>query len=216
MRYKYVIFDVDGTLVDSGKALCASFVRVMEEETGQQVAPETYARYWGIPGIRAFHDFGITDPARIAAAIERWDRYFQEIQAWSPPFPGIEAVLEKLESRGHVLGVVTSKNGEELEADFAPNPIARYLPHRVTADDTALHKPNPEPLLEMLRRLGARKEECVYIGDTVFDAGCANAAGVEFALASWGLLFGEPEGLHAVSRLARPEDILGLVGPQKI
>jgi HAD superfamily hydrolase (TIGR01509 family) len=213
MGYKFVFFDVDGTLVDSGDALCRSFVRVMSEETGRNVAPEEYARYWGIPAADAFRDQGIHDETRIALACEKWVRYFQEIQKWSPPFPGIEALLEELRRRGCVLGVVTSKNGSELDRNFGPSPLARYLPYRVTADDVANPKPAPDPLLEMLRRAGAenRKEECLYVGDTVFDMQCAAAAGVDFALAAWGLLFGEPEGVQAVRNLVRPGDLLDLI-----
>ena len=212
MKYKYVLFDVDGTLVDSGSALQQSFVRVMSEETGRPVAPEDYARYWGVPGDRAFRDFGIEDEARIAAGIAKWDRYLQEIRSWNPPFEGIEELLQELERRGFVMGVVTSKNSEELEADFGPSPIARYLPHRVTTNDTRRHKPYPDPLLEMLRRLDARKEECLYVGDTAFDSQCAASAGIDFALAGWGLLFGEPEGVQAAYRLQRPRDLLELPG----
>lgn len=211
MKYQYILFDVDGTLVDSGSALCRSFVRVMTEETGRPVAPEEYARYWGVPGIQAFRDMGIAEEARIARGIEKWDRYFQELQAWSPPFPGIEELLEELTRREFVLGVVTSKNNAQLEADFGPSPIAKYLPHRVTVDDTERHKPFPDPLLEMMKRLGAEKEECVYIGDTVFDADCAEGAGIDFALATWGLLFPEPEGIREVRRLRHPKDVLDFV-----
>lgn len=211
MKYRFVLFDVDGTLVNSGSALCRSFVRVMTEETGRPVAPEEYARYWGVPGVQAFRDMGISEEARIARGIEKWDRYFQELQEWSPPFPGIEELLEELTRGGFVLGVVTSKNDEQLESDFRPSPIAKYLPHRVTVDDTKRHKPFPDPLLEMVKRLGAEKKECVYIGDTVFDARCAEAAGIDFALATWGLLFPEPEGITAVRRLKLPKDVLALV-----
>ncbi|MDR1874444.1 MAG: HAD family hydrolase [Synergistaceae bacterium] len=211
MRYKNILFDVDGTLVDSGAALCRSFVRVMTEETGRPVREEEYARYWGVPGEEVFRDFGILEEDRIARGVEKWNRCRQEFQAWSPPFPGIEELLEELTRRGFVLGVVTSKNAVELEADFGPSPIAKYLPHRVTADDTKLHKPDPAPLLEMVKRLGADKKDCVYIGDTIFDSRCAEAAGIDFILASWGFLFGEPGGVRAVGRPKRPMDVPALL-----
>jgi phosphoglycolate phosphatase-like HAD superfamily hydrolase len=72
-------------------------------------------------------------------------------------------------------------------------------------------KPAPDPLLEIVRRAGARKEECLYVGDTVFDMRCAGGAGVDFAFAVWGLLFGEPEGVQSVRKLVRPADLLDLV-----
>ncbi|MDR1965631.1 MAG: HAD family hydrolase [Synergistaceae bacterium] len=212
MGYKNILFDVDGTLVDSGPALSRSFVRVMTEETGRPVRAEEYARYWGVPAEQAFRDLGIVDERRIASGIRKWNSYFHEIQEHSPPFPGIEELLEELTERGFALGAVTSKNTEEMEACLAGSPIAKYLPHRVTSDDTKFPKPAPDPLFEMMRRLEADKKDCVYIGDTVFDSRCAAAAGIDFALASWGFLFGEPEGIQAIGRLKRPKGVLALVG----
>jgi HAD superfamily hydrolase (TIGR01549 family) len=210
MRYKNILFDIDGTLIDSGAALCRSFVKVMTEETGREVRAEEYARHWGTPGLQTFIDFGIVGEERIARGVERWDRYFREMQTSIPPFPGIEELLKELSQQGFVLGVVTSKTHKELDASFAPLSIANYLPHRVTSDDAKRPKPAPDPLLEIVKRLGAEKKDCLYVGDTIFDSRCAQDAEIDFALACWGLLFGEPEGVSAVAKLKQPKDVLTL------
>ena len=207
-RYKNIFFDMDGTLIDSGAALCRSFAKVMSEETGRQVRPEEYAPYWGLPGEHAFKGYGIADEERINRGKKRWIRYYRESQDWSPLFPGIEELLEELMRSGFVLGIVTSKTREELEAQLVRSPLAKWLPHRVNADDTRLHKPHPDPLLEIVKRLQVDKKDCLYVGDTLFDSQCAAGAGIDFALACWGLLFGEPEGIRAVAKPRRPADVL--------
>ena len=117
--------------------------------------------------------------------------------------------LEALRARGVRLGVVTSKNSEEYAQDFVPFALETYFDTIVIADDTALHKPHAEPLLKFLERLGAKREEALYIGDSTYDRDCAHAAKVDFALAVWGSFEPEMEGVQR--RLARPEDVLVLL-----
>jgi HAD hydrolase, family IA, variant 1 len=75
----------------------------------------------------------------------------------------------------------------------------------VTADQTARHKPDPEPLLELLRRAGIRPEQALYIGDTIHDAQCAAGAGVAFGLAAWGA--DSPQSIRAEYYFAAPREV---------
>ena len=137
--------------------------------------------------------------------MERMHDHFERVNV----FPGTRAALKALRARGVRLGVVTSKNSEEYAQDFVPFGLETYFDTIVTADDTALHKPHAEPLLKFLERLGAKREEALYIGDSTYDRDCARAAGVDFALAVWGSFEPEMEGVQR--RLARPEDVLALL-----
>ncbi|GHT03426.1 hypothetical protein AGMMS50276_33420 [Synergistales bacterium] len=132
MKYKFILFDVDGTLIDSSEALSKSFVKIVKEMTGQDVTPEKYAPYWGVPAEALFRDYGVTDPAKLLYAERKWGLYAKEIREWNPPFPGIEDMLKELVRRGYILGVVTSKTNEALDIDFAPSPLNKLLPNRVT------------------------------------------------------------------------------------
>ncbi len=93
-------------------------------------------------------------------------------------FPGIVGVLERLRSEERHLGVVTVKSRATVEVTFEVLPLRRYFGAVVTGDDTVRHKPDPEPLLLGLDRLGADRSSAVYVGDSPFDIQAAKAAGI--------------------------------------
>ena len=77
-------------------------------------------------------------------------------------------------------------HADEYEAVIAPLGIDGFFSGMVLAEDAELHKPNPEPLLEYLRRTGAKPEKTIYVGDTEYDSVAARATGVSFVIADWG------------------------------
>jgi pyrophosphatase PpaX len=120
----------------------------------------------------------------------------------------------ELRRRDHQLGIVTAKRVATVELAFARLPFLRELTDvLVGAEDTERHKPDPDPVLEALRRIGADPGEAVYVGDSPFDIRAGNAAGVYTIAVGWGgihpderLLAEEPDAL-----VQHPEEILGLV-----
>jgi pyrophosphatase PpaX len=104
-------------------------------------------------------------------------------------------LLPVLRERGHRLGIVTAKRRVTAELAFARFPLLAELTEvLVGGDDTARHKPEPDPLLEALSRLGARAEEAAYVGDSPFDVRAARAAGLLAVAVGWG-------GIHPDERL---------------
>ena len=77
-------------------------------------------------------------------------------------------------------------HADEYEAVITPLGIDGFFSGMVLAEDAELHKPNPEPLHEYLRRTGAKPEKTIYVGDTEYDSVAARAAGVSFVIADWG------------------------------
>jgi pyrophosphatase PpaX len=100
-------------------------------------------------------------------------------------FPGIKELLADLKDAGYVLGVVTSRTRESAQRYMDMFGIASYFSDLVSCDDTSIHKPNPEPLLLAMSRLGAAPEEALMIGDSPFDIKCANNAGVDSVMVNW-------------------------------
>ncbi|HIQ82659.1 MAG TPA: HAD family hydrolase [Candidatus Pullichristensenella stercorigallinarum] len=208
MRYRCIAFDIDGTLLDSAPADLAGLQAALKAELGLELPAEALLNTFGMPGREILSAIGVAEEDH-ARVMRVWKRGKRDRAAWMRVFPGIAETLAALRERGVLLGVVTSKRPESYAADFTPFGLDGYFDILVTCADTALHKPHPEPLYKFLERAGARAREALYIGDSVYDRDCARAAGVDFALATWGSAHPDMEGV--TWRLGKPEDILDIL-----
>jgi pyrophosphatase PpaX len=128
--------------------------------------------------------------------------------------PGVEESLDRLGSAGIKVAVVTSKRRVSVEMALEIFPGLRNVVDRfVTLEDTAHHKPHPEPLLRALKLLGSiPKERAAYVGDSPFDVEAAKAAGLTSVAVSWGafsedaLRAAEPD--HLVSDIRSAVDVI--------
>jgi len=201
--YRCVIFDVDGTLIDTEKAVIKSLQRLLWEEQGRNYKYEELFFALGVPGAISLEKLGIED---VESACAKWDCYmgslFQEIKVYS----GIRQTLEELTRLGVKTGIVTSKTKEQFKNDFLPFGLTDCLKCVVCADDTTNHKPHPEPLQKFLEIFQLEPQEALYVGDTIYDMRCAQGADVDFALALWGAKI--TEGIAAKYKLERPGEIL--------
>lgn len=180
--FKHVIFDVDGTLADTDGISQRALQDLLFERTGEEEDLADLAFTRGIPGDEALAQLGILDEEALA----RWDELAREHAEEVKLFYGVREMLEDLRACGKVLGVVSSRRHDEYDAVITPLGIDGYFDNMVLAEDTERHKPEPDPLLEYLRRSGARPEETIYVGDTLHDSRAAQAAGISFVFARWG------------------------------
>lgn len=201
--YQTIIFDVDGTLIDTEKAVLGSLQKMLHEDYGKNYDAEDLTFVLGIPGADSLPKFGIQD---IAKANDRWNEYMKDFSPYIRVFNGIEELLMTLSNWKLNTGIVTSKTTEELRADFQPFGLSDSLRYTVCADDTARHKPHPEPLLKFLEVSGADPATAIYIGDTRYDSQCAKEAGVAFGLALWGCK--QPESIRTDHVFQKPLDVL--------
>ncbi|KZE37215.1 HAD family hydrolase [Bhargavaea cecembensis] len=205
--YKTIIFDVDGTLIDTEKAVLGSLQKMLKEDYGKQVQLEDLTFVLGIPGSSSLPKLNIQD---IDHANERWNHFMKDFFHEIKVFDGMKEVMETLENRNLVQGIVTSKTNQEIIDDFEPFGLSDYMTYTVSADDTEKHKPNPDPLLKFLEISGADPETSIYIGDTVYDYECARDAGIDFGVALWGCK--HPEKISATYNFEKPQDILDILG----
>ena len=201
---KHIIFDVDGTLLDSEEAVLLSFQETLYRKTGKKT-DILYLKYaLGIPSEAALRQYGFPEE-EIPEIVDFWGDLTPDYRKFIKVFPGIRQLLEKLKENGARLGIVTSRNAEEYRRDFLPFGLEGYFDTVICADDTLIHKPYGEPVKEYLRRENARAEDAVFIGDTVYDMDCAADAGVDGALALWGCA--SPAHIRADYYLSCPEDV---------
>ena len=211
MRYGTVLFDLDGTLIDSGGLILESFRHATRAVLDRVIPDEILMANVGGHGIHAqMIEF---DEKRADELVDVYRAHNMTIYREVAAFPGIVGVLERLRSEERHLGVVTVKSRATVEVTFEVLPLRRYFGAVVTGDDTVRHKPDPEPLLLGLDRLGADRSSAVYVGDSPFDIQAAKAAGIAAVAVGWG-------GIHSPERLtrerpdvlvARPEELLDVL-----
>ncbi|NGP46395.1 HAD family hydrolase [Bacillaceae bacterium SIJ1] len=203
--YKYVIFDVDGTMIDTEVAILKALQMTLNEEEGKEYTIDDLRFTFGLTSLEALKQLHVRDPERVE---DIWQKKVLDFVHEVKVFPGIEKVLQQLTKHGVKLGIVTSKTRQEYNDEFVPFGLAPYFTYTVCVDETSKHKPDPEPMFACLKGLAAKPEETLYIGDTVHDLNCAKASSVAFGLASWGAHDDDFEASEYI--FEKPEDILHL------
>ena len=197
VRYGTVLFDLDGTLVDSGAMILASFQHATRTVLSREIPEHELLSAVGGPGLR--EQMEAIDPARADELIEVYSAHNAALHDELHPCAGILDALERLSAEGRRLAVVTAKRRTTLALAFEVLPeLRRFFDVTVGAEDTMRHKPNPEPLLLALERLGASADDAVYVGDSPFDVQAAKAAQVGSVAVTWGRI-------HSRARLEREE-----------
>ena len=202
MRYETVLFDLDGTLIDSGAIILASMKHAATTVLGREIPDAELAAAIGGPGLIA--QMRALDASRVDELVEVYSTHNVTLHDGLEAFVGIEDVLETLHGEGRRLGIVTAKRQVTVRLAFEVLPqLERYFDVVVGSDDTDRHKPDPEPILLGLDRLGATPGTAAYVGDSPFDIRAAKAAGVAAIAVTWG-------GIHSEERLReeQPDELV--------
>jgi HAD superfamily hydrolase (TIGR01549 family) len=181
-RYKNILLDIDGTLIDTEQTAMLSLQQTVKDLLGKDMSFQDLHYFFGIPSRDTIRILQFPD--QILAA-ETWERNYREQHNLSHPFPGVEDFLQSLKDKDFKLGVISSRRREENEFDHNFHPLEKYFGCVICAEDSVEHKPSAGPVLAYLDRTGAKREECVYVGDALADSLCASAAGVDFILMCW-------------------------------
>jgi pyrophosphatase PpaX len=201
MRFAVVLFDLDGTLIDSGPIILASMKHAARAVLGIEVDEMKVRAAIGGPGLVA--QMQELDPNRVEELVDAYRAHNEPLHDELEAFDRMLDVLPRLRERGHRLGIVTAKRRATVELAFERFPALRDLTEvLIGSDDTERHKPDPDPLLAALGQLGAQPHEAVYVGDSPFDVRAAKAGGLFAVAVGWG-------GIHSDGALlAEQPDIL--------
>jgi phosphoglycolate phosphatase len=187
-RYDLIVFDWDGTLVDSEARILNCF-RAASLDTG--------FAYPGDPAVRDIIGLGLREaiealydtlpPGGVDALVERYREHFIHLDPTPMPyFPGVENGLPRLVERGYRLAVATGKARRGLTRMLDGNPMARLFAFTRCADE-ARSKPHPQMLYDIMAATGVAPARALMVGDTVHDMRMAASAGTHALAVSYGV-----------------------------
>jgi len=184
VRYPVVLFDLDGTVIDSGAIILASMRHATREVLGTEHTDDELMQAVGGPGLEA--QLAVFGPDDVDELVRVYRAHNEPLHDELEACPGMEDVLVRLHAEGRRLGVVTAKRRATVELAFASVPVAHLFETVVGGDETEKHKPDPEPLLLAAERMGADPAQTAYVGDSPFDILAAKAAGMYSIAVTWG------------------------------
>ena len=179
---KAVLFDMDGTLLDSETLSERATNYGFKEILGREITAEEHSQLIGRPVKKILSEWF---PDKGETIYDTGRLYFNSKLSTVETYPGIRDVLEKL-SQAYDLGVVTSSHRSDAQKLLTLSGLLKYIRLYVGQEDTEYQKPDPEPLNLALKRLNVSNQEAVYIGDQPYDIIAAHEAGMPAAAALWG------------------------------
>lgn len=188
MKYRAVVFDVDGTLLDTRAnigVMQRAYHRMFPERD-----PLPYSHF-----VKCYSMTGNMSSAYLNIEQRHMERFVELLREESAAvrgeicfFDGMEELLPRLKDGGYILGVNTSRERWHLEEAMRDQPSAAwgYFDLMVTQEMVASPKPAPDSLLYIIERFGVASNELLFVGDSLNDGLCAQRTGCDFALAVWG------------------------------
>lgn len=204
-KYKAVIYDLDGTLIDTAYMNIKPLQIVLEKQANIKKEYEELLPYFCYTGEGVMKEFGIEDRMLFYSA---WVNEMNNGSYQSFAYEGIEETMAGIDELGIRQAVVSSKYRSQYQIDIEKKGLGKHFECVILAEDCNKHKPDPEPMIRCLDKMKLHTNEVIYVGDTDNDCRCAKRAGVAFAYASWGpLSLKEREDYY----LSEPSDIKRLV-----
>jgi phosphoglycolate phosphatase len=214
MGLRAILFDLDGTLLDTAPDMVATLNQVKTEEREPPV-PYATARAHVSNGVRGLLRlaFGeLTDGKRDRLHHRFLEIYATRLAVETALFPGMAEVLASLDASGIPWGVVTNKPGHLTEPLLIELGLRARCACVVSGDTVANRKPHPEPLLHALALIRVDPDRAAYVGDAERDVVAGRAAGMQTIAASYGYIPPEqdPASWGADLQIAAPADLLTL------
>ena len=230
MNKKYIIFDFDGTLANTNNIIIASWKATFERYLGYTLPVREIEATFGEILVntigRMIPDAPVNEVVDFYRSYQ--DSHQQEYEVYV--FEGVRELLEQLRARGCIIGVGTSRTAYSFRNYMKKLEMDQLVDEVVTMNDVSSHKPDPETidalLIKMMANAGEPYDECsgipehvrdaaVMIGDTKYDIGCANNAGVDSVIVGWSHYVDEEamlaEGFVPTYRIDTPEQLLEMI-----
>ena len=209
-KYTTVIFDFDGTLVDTNEVVYQSWQHTYRQLRGCEGDEETILNTFGEPvavsAAKLFPDYAVEEVLNVYRSYQ-YDYFEKTVKL----FPGMKELLVTLKQKGYKTGLTTSRLRNTTYKGLKKFELEQYFDAIVTADECKRHKPDPEPVLMTLERIGSDPQESIMVGDSRYDMLCAVNAGIDYVQVAWAQaldLSGEAEGVEPDITIESAADLL--------
>lgn len=181
-----ILFDLDGTIIDTNELIISSFMNVLEKHVSAPLTREQIIPKMGMTLEQQLQNFsGSEDVTHFLKAYRKYNDAHHD--AMVQPFPHVLEVIQELHRRGVTMGVVTTKNKPGTIRVLEMFGLQKYMKAVVTLMDVEHPKPHPEPVQKAVAAIGADPERTLMVGDSPMDIQSAQAAGVRSAGVAWSL-----------------------------
>ena len=202
-----ILFDLDGTLLDTVADLAEATNRMLRELKQAERSVEEVTTFIG-NGIRSLVNRSVCEGREATPALQEeaygvFQRHYAEVNGLATrPYPGVMEALRDLQAKGLKLGCVTNKSEAFIFPVLDALSMSRFFGSVVGGDTLPQRKPDPEPLLHACRQLGIEPSRTLMVGDSPNDALAARRAGIPVLLVTYGYSAETPPG---GDRLRRPD-----------
>ena len=183
-KFDTVVFDFDGTIADTNRLIVDSWQSVFMARTGEKGDEERILATFGEPLYytmeKLFPDYDVEDSVNIYRNYQK-DVFYDRIDI----FPGMKKLILDLKARGYKVGIATSRLKASTLLGLKKFELEDAIDALVTVEDTEKHKPDPEPALICLEKLGSDPDTSIMLGDSAYDMGCGKNAGMTTVLVGW-------------------------------
>ncbi|MFC4557492.1 pyrophosphatase PpaX [Virgibacillus kekensis] len=184
MSIHTLLFDLDGTLIDTNELIITSFMYTFQQY-GRELSREQAIEFIGPPLRDSFEQ---VDPEKVEAMVETYREHnLFHHDDFVTAFPNVVEVIDTLKMNGFKLGIVTTKMRRTVEMGLKVTGLDSYFETIITLDDVTHAKPHPEPILKAMRELDADAASIVMVGDNSHDIEAGHNAGVRTAAVAWSL-----------------------------
>ena len=208
-----VLFDLDGTLLDSIELIVQAFRHMMIRHHGEAPDEAVWLRGIGTPLVDQIAELADGSDQAVEMLLTYRAYCIENHDAVVSSYAGMPEIVRALHGQGMKLGIVTSKRHEGAQRGLRSMGLQDLFPVVLGVDDVARSKPHPEPVLQALRMLDADAETAVFVGDSTHDMACGRAAGVRTAAVLWGPFSRASLERHEPTWwVERPESFMGTLG----
>lgn len=211
MHTRTILFDLDGTLIDTNELIISSFLHTLNFYYPDRYSREDVLEFIGPPLKESFQS---VDPERVDEMVTRYKTHnIENHNEYVIAYDGVFETLNKLRKMGIRLGIVTTKMRQTVEMGMKLTNIHELFDVIITLDDVTHAKPDPEPVLMAMKALGAKPEETMMVGDNRHDIEAGKNAKVKTAGVAWTIKGRDTlERLHPDFMLEHISDLFKIVG----
>jgi len=215
MKKKFIIWDFDGTMANTNEIILASWQASFRHFLGHEMPVREIEATFG--ETLKYSVSNLIPEADVNEVVDYY-RAFQDSHhdVYNVRlFDGVRELVEELRMRGCLIGIGTSRTAYSLNNYMRELEMEHLIDEIVTMEDVKNHKPHPETVTALLDKFGANADEAIMIGDTKYDIGCAQNAGVDSVLVGWSHYVDEEsmaaDGFEPTHRIAKPSDLLDII-----